>query len=47
MRSLFGTYISGNRRLGAELSEVTRAGIITELEARVLKLKIVVEYSIN
>jgi len=31
--------ISGNRRPGAELSEVARAGIIAELEAGVSKLE--------
>jgi hypothetical protein len=40
MRRSFGTEISGNRRPGAELSEVVRAGIITASEAGLLKPKI-------
>jgi len=47
MQHLFGTKISGNRRPRSELSEVTRAGIIAALEARVSKLKIAAEYRVN
>ena len=47
MQHSFGTQISGNRRPGAELSEVIRAGIITKSEAGVLKLKIAAEYRVN
>jgi hypothetical protein len=47
MQRLFGTQISRNRRPKAELSEVARAGIITALEARVLKLKIAADYYVN
>ena len=47
MRRLFGTEISGNRRLRAELSEIARAGILTKLEAWVLKSEIAAEYRVN
>jgi len=47
MQRSFGTQISGNRRPGAELLEVARAGIITKSEAGVLKLKIAAEYRMN
>ena len=47
MQRLFSTQISGNRRPKAELSEVTRARIIAISEARVLKLKITVDYHVN
>jgi len=47
MRRLFGTEISGNKRPGAELSEITRAGILTESEAGVLKSEIAAEYRVN
>jgi len=47
MQLSFGTQISENRRPGAELSEVARAGIIAELEAGVSKLKIAAEYRVN
>ena len=47
MQHLFGTEISGNRRVGAELLETTRAGIIAASEAGVLKPKIAAEYRVN
>ena len=47
MQRSFGTQISGNRRPGAELSEVARAGIIAESEAGVSKLEIAAEYRVN
>jgi hypothetical protein len=47
MQRLFSTQISGNRRPGAKLLEVARAGIIAKSEARVLKLEIAVEYYVN
>ena len=47
MQRSFGTQISGNRRPGAELSEVARAGIIAALEARVSKLEIAADYRVN
>jgi transposase len=47
MQRSFGTQISGNRRPGAELSEVARAGIIAESEAGVSKLEIATEYRVN
>jgi len=47
MQRSFGTEISGNRRPGAELLETVKAGIITALEAGVLKLKITIEYCVN
>jgi hypothetical protein len=47
MQHSFGTQISGNRRPGTELSEAARAGIITALEAGVLKPEIAAEYHIN
>ena len=47
MQRSFGTQISGNRRPGAELSEVAKAGIIAESEAGVSKLKIAAEYRVN
>jgi hypothetical protein len=43
----FRTQISGNKRPGAKLLEVARAGIIAKSEAGVLKLKIAVEYCVN
>ena len=46
MQRSFGTQISGNRRPGAELSEVARAGIIAESEAGVSKLEIAAEYRV-
>jgi len=47
MRHSFGTEISGNRRPGAELSEIARAGILTELKAGTLKSEIAAEYRVN
>ena len=47
MQRSFGTQIIKNRRPETKLSEVTRAGIITKLEARVLKLKITAKFSVN
>jgi hypothetical protein len=47
MRRSFGTEISGNRRPGAELLEVVRAGIVTASEAGLLKPKIASEYRLN
>ena len=47
MQRSFGTQISGNRRPGAELLEVARAGIIAKLEAGVLKPEIAAEYCVN
>jgi transposase len=47
MQRSFSTQISGNRRPGAELSEVARAGIIAALEAGVLKLEIAADYRVN
>jgi len=47
MRRLFGTGISGNRRPGADLLEVARAGIITASEARLLEPEIAAEYRVN
>jgi len=47
MQRSFGTQISGNRRPGAELLEVARAGIIAESEAGVSKLEIAAEYRVN
>jgi len=47
MRHLFGTEISRNKRPGAELSEIARAGILAELEAGIPKSEIAVEYRVN
>jgi transposase len=47
MQRSFGTQISGNRRPGAELSEVARARIIAASEAGVSKLEIAVDYRVN
>ena len=47
MRRSFGAEISENRRPRGELLEVVRAGIIAELEAGILKLKIAEEYRVN
>ena len=47
MQRSFSTQISGNRRPKAELSEVVRARIIAVSEAKVLKLKIAVDYRVN
>jgi hypothetical protein len=47
MQHLFSTEISGNRRPGAEISEIARAGIIAASEAGVLKLEIAAEYRVN
>ena len=47
MQRSFGTQISGNRRPGAELSEVARARIIPTLKAGVLKPEIAVDHRVN
>ena len=47
MQRSFSTQISGNRRPGAELLEVARAGIIAKSEAGVSKLEIAAEYRVN
>ena len=47
MRRLFGTEISRNKRPRAELSEIARAGILTESEAGVSKSEIATEYRVN
>jgi transposase len=47
MQRLFGTEISGNRRLGAELSDIQRAGILSAVEAGEEKTKIAARYRVT
>ena len=47
MQRSFGTEISGNRRPGAELSDVQRAGILSAVEAGEEKTKITAKYRVS
>ena len=47
MQCSFGTEISGNRRSGAELSDVQRAGILSTVEAGEEKTKIAARYRVS
>ena len=47
MQRSFGTEISGNRRPGAELSDVQRAGILSAVEAGEEKTKIAARYRVT
>jgi hypothetical protein len=47
MQRSFGTEISGNRRPGAELSGVQRAGILSAVEAGEEKTKIAARYRVT
>ena len=47
MQRSFGTEISGNRRPGAELSDVQRAGILSAVEAGEEKTKIAAKYRVS
>jgi len=47
MQRLFSTEISGNRRAGAELSDVQRAGILSAVEAGEEKTKIAARYRVT
>jgi transposase len=47
MQRSFGTEISGNRRPGAELSDVQRAGILSAVEAEEEKIKIAARYRVT
>jgi len=47
MQRSFGTEISGNRRPGAELSDVQRAGIFSAVEAGEEKTEIAAKYRVS
>ena len=47
MQRSFGTKISGNRRPGAKLSDIQRAGILSAVEAGEEKTKIAAKYRIS
>ena len=47
MQCSFGTEVSGNRRPGAELSDIQRAGILSAVEAGKEKTKIAARYRVS
>jgi transposase len=47
MQRSFSTEISGNRRPGAELSDIQRAGILSAVEAGEEKTKIATRYRVS
>ena len=47
MQRSFSTEISGNRRPGAELSDIQRAGILSAVEAGEEKTKIATWYRVS
>jgi transposase len=47
MQRSFGTEISGNRRPGAELSDIQRAGILSAVEAGEEKTEIATRYRVS